>query len=97
MLSIKERIDQIVGSVKKLTVISMRFKSKLIGGTIVVTDKCMDHLNCSTQSFYWLLRDREVRGKMRFYCITSKPNAAGLRSRAARSTGGPILIAQMSE
>lgn len=84
-------------SVKKLTVISMRFKSKLKGEIVVVNDKCIDHLSCPTQSFYWLLRDREVRGKMRVYCIISKPNAAGLTNRAARSIGGPILIAQISK
>lgn len=85
-------------SVKKLTVITMRFKSKLKGETVVVNDKCIDHLNCPTQSFYWLLRDREIRCKMRLYCkITSKPNAAGLTNRAARSMGGPILIAQISK
>lgn len=91
MLAFKEKTYQILSSMKKMIAINVKFKSKLMGEIDVVTGRCIDHWNCLSQSFYWLLKDRgrEVWGKMRFYCINSKPNAAGLTSRAARSTEGP--------
>lgn len=67
MLIFKEKTDQILRSVIKLTAIDVGFQSKLIGEIDLITDKCIDHLNCLSQSFYWLLKDRrrEVGGKMR--------------------------------
>lgn len=43
-----------------------------------------------SQSFYWLLKEEEEKTEGKWGCsINSKPNAAGLTNRAARSTGGP--------